>query len=598
MKKILLSAGLLFSLVSMAQDCSIPVGTLNQNFSTFDQQSFPQKCWTSSHLYPTIYVNNTAATTDRNVSFYSGETPNVPFYLVTPELSTIDGIHALSFDAYAPPGAPGTITVQVGTLTDAADYSTFVNVGDVITLGATSTNYPNIIIPASETAKFIAFKVIATGAHNVAKLDNITWKGVPATCTAVETLNENFSNFTDDDLTLNCWSKNVGSPMFFISQEEENDNKYANFYSFTSANVDGYLVSPELTTIDGNHQLTFDAGMDAGTAEGSAATLQVGTLTIANDYTTFVATGELITLGENQSYTVQIAASETAKYIAFKFNGTLPHTATMLDNVVWDVIPAECAAVATLDEGFSDFVMTTSSSEAFPQNCWNAYGAVASGPWLYTAETTDASNQYAVFYTHMTGANVPGYFVTPELSTIDGSHELSFDTYKLGFGGNIPPGNITVQVGTLTNLADLTTFEAVGAVINATDTSVTHDNIVIPASATQKYIAFKFISDASTSAAALDNVKWTEVVAGVKDLNKTSFSIYPNPTVDKNVTISHNLDTKGSVNVYSITGAKVYTGELNASDTQNLNLSALTAGMYIVKIESGNYSESKKLIIQ
>ncbi|MHA3789661.1 T9SS type A sorting domain-containing protein [Flavobacterium hauense] len=598
MKKILLSAGLLcFSLAAMAQDCSVPVGTLNQSFSTFDQQSFPQKCWTASHVHPNIYVNNADAGTLRNVSFYSGDTPNTPFYLVTPELSTIDGIHALSFDAFAPPGAPGTVTIQVGTLTDAADYTTFANVGEVITLGAASTPYTNILIPTSETAKFIAFKVIATGAHNVAKLDNVKWKGVPATCTVLETLNENFSNFTDDDLTLNCWSKNAGVPMFFISQEEDNDNKYANFYSFTSPNVDGYVVTPELSTIDGNHQLTFDAGMDAGTAEGSSATIQVGTLTIANDYSTFVAVGDLITLGENQSYTRQIAASETAKYIAFRFSGTLEHTAAMLDNVVWDVTPTVCAAQETLNEDFTDFVMTTTSADAFPQNCWNAYGAAPAGPWLYTAQTTDASNQYAVYYTHMGGANVPGYFVTPELSTIDGNHTLSFDAYKLGFNGSVPPGNVTVQVGTLTDPADLTTFEAVGTAITLTGTVETHGNIAIPASATQKYVAFKFLSDSATSAAALDNVKWSETVTGIEDLNKTSFSIYPNPTADRNVTISHNLEANGTVNIYTLTGAKVFSGELNQG-SQNLNLSALSAGMYIVKIESGNYSESKKLIVQ
>lgn len=583
MKKILLSAGLLFSLVSMAQDCSIPVGTLNQNFSTFDQQSFPQKCWTSSHLYPTIYVNNTAATTDRNVSFYSGETPNVPFYLVTPELSTIDGIHALSFDAYAPPGAPGTITVQVGTLTDAADYSTFVNVGDVITLGATSTNYPNIIIPASETAKFIAFKVIATGAHNVAKLDNVTWKSVPATCTAVETLDENFSNFTDDDLTLNCWTKSPGTPMFFITQEEEGDNKYATFYTLFSPNTDAYLTTPELSTIDGNHQLTFDAGMDAGTAEGSAATLQVGTLTIANDYSTFVAVGDLITLGENQSYTRQIATSETAKYIAFKFNGTLPHTATMLDNVVWDEIPTVCVAQEALNEDFEAF-----EDDELAEKCWTVN---STGPFINIDGTTD---KYVSFYS-FTSAGVAAYLISPELTTIDGAHKLSFDTVKQLASA---PGNTTIQVGTVSDLADMTTFVGLETIYTAAAESATYSNIVIPATENHKYIAFKITADGAHVAIELDNITWTEVVAGLEDLNKTSFSIYPNPTADKNVTISHNLDTKGSVNIYSITGAKVYSGELNASGAQNLNLSSLTAGMYIVKIEAGNYSESKKLIIQ
>lgn len=94
--------------------------------------------------------------------------------------------------------------------------------------------------------------------------------------------------------------------------------------------------------------------------------------------------------------------------------------------------------------------------------------------------------------------------------------------------------------------------------------------------------------------------KYKEVTetAGLNDLNKASFSIYPNPSADRNVTINHNLDAKGTVNIYSLTGARVYTGELDNTGAQSLNLSSLSAGMYIVKIDSGNYSESKKLVIQ
>jgi hypothetical protein len=144
----------------------------------------------------------------------------------------------------------------------------------------------------------------------------------------------------------------------------------------------------------------------------------------------------------------------------------------------------------------------------------------------------------------------------------------------------------------------MTTFVGLETIYTAAAESATYSNIVIPATENHKYIAFKITADGAHVAIELDNITWSEVVAGLEDLNKTSFSIYPNPTADKNVTISHNLDTKGSVNIYSITGAKVYSGELNASGAQNLNLPSLTAGMYIVKIEAGNYSESKKLIIQ
>ena len=94
--------------------------------------------------------------------------------------------------------------------------------------------------------------------------------------------------------------------------------------------------------------------------------------------------------------------------------------------------------------------------------------------------------------------------------------------------------------------------------------------------------------------------KFKEVTptAGLDQFNKSTFSIYPNPSADKNITINHNLEAKGTVNVFTLTGANVFSGELNNSGSQSLNLSSLSTGMYIVKIESGSYSESKKLVIQ
>lgn len=108
-----------------------------------------------------------------------------------------------------------------------------------------------------------------------------------------------------------------------------------------------------------------------------------------------------------------------------------------------------------------------------------------------------------------------------------------------------------------------------------------------------------FLSFAGSSTGAL-SFKFKDVTptAGVGEFNKASFSVFPNPTTDKNVTINHNLDAKGTVNVFTLTGANVFSGELSNTGSQNLNLSSLSAGMYIVKIEAGNFSESKKLIVQ
>lgn len=401
-----------------------------------------------------------------------------------------------------------------------------------------------------------------------------------AQCEAVATLNEDFSTF--NAFPGNCWTASADSaPMVYIADGA------ATYYSSTSANVAGYVVSPELSTIDGNHILSFDAVKSAMSAPGDL-TLQVGTLSIANDFTTFVAVGDAYTLTTTatNAANIVIPASTTQKYIAFKFTGTANHVAGTLDNVVYAAAPpvATCVAQALLDENFEGFTTNDLS-----ENCWS--GSTTTGPLVYL--DTDGTNSYATFYSS-SSANTAAYLVSPELTTIDGAHKLSFDAFKNAMSA---PGDITIQVGTLAVANDYTTFVAYGTPYTMEAASVTYNNIVLPASATQKYIAFQLTGTGTHVAGAIDNVKWQAVTAGVNDVTATAFSMYPNPTANKNVTIEYSNLENGTVTVYSVTGTKVFTSALT-SNSQSINLSSLTAGMYIVNVEAGNYSASKKLIVQ
>ncbi|MFY1045604.1 T9SS type A sorting domain-containing protein [Chryseobacterium sp. GP-SGM7] len=87
---------------------------------------------------------------------------------------------------------------------------------------------------------------------------------------------------------------------------------------------------------------------------------------------------------------------------------------------------------------------------------------------------------------------------------------------------------------------------------------------------------------------------------------KASFGIYPNPTTaDKKVTILFDVKekatNKGNVEVYDLTGKKVYSTELSNQAgfyKQEMNLSHLPSGNYIVKISFGGKTETKKLIVK
>ncbi|KMQ67391.1 secretion protein [Chryseobacterium sp. FH2] len=96
-------------------------------------------------------------------------------------------------------------------------------------------------------------------------------------------------------------------------------------------------------------------------------------------------------------------------------------------------------------------------------------------------------------------------------------------------------------------------------------------------------------------------------VLGVTEVGKkASFGIYPNPaTADKKVTVLFDIkekaNNKGSVQVFDLTGKQVYQSELTNQTglyKQDLDLSRLVPGNYLVKITYGGNSETKKLIVK
>lgn len=122
------------------------------------------------------------------------------------------------------------------------------------------------------------------------------------------------------------------------------------------------------------------------------------------------------------------------------------------------------------------------------------------------------------------------------------------------------------------------------------------------------YYRMYFISNGGATTGDM-YFKYKKITAtlGITEVSKkASFGIYPNPTTaDKKVTVLFDIkektDHKGSIEVYDLTGKKVYTAELTNQAgfyKQDMNLSHLTSGNYLVKITFGGSTETKKLIVK
>ncbi len=245
---------------------------------------------------------------------------------------------------------------------------------------------------------------------------------------------------------------------------------------------------------------------------------------------------------------------------------------------------AQCEAIQTFSQDFENF-----TDGGFAQNCWTT-NETATSP--KATITTVSGTKVIQLYSFFTPA-VAWYIVSPEVSTIDGNHQLSFDLKPIA-------GTMTVQVGTMANPTDYANFQNVGTAITVSAAQTNFSNIVIPASATQKHIAFKVVASAQHMASSLDNVSWQPTL-GVDESKLSSFNVYPNPSVDRNVTISYNntltANEKNSVMVYSLAGAKVFETQMQ-KDTQTFNFSEFASGIYIMKLQSGSNVATKKLVLK
>lgn len=139
-------------------------------------------------------------------------------------------------------------------------------------------------------------------------------------------------------------------------------------------------------------------------------------------------------------------------------------------------------------------------------------------------------------------------------------------------------------------------------------TSGFYNNVVYYIKQGSEYYRMYFISNEGSATGNMyfkyKNITSTLDITEIS--KKASFGIYPNPTTaDKKVTVLFDVkekdNNKGSVEVYDLTGKRVYNTELSNQTgfyKQDLNLSHLSSGNYIVKISYGGKTETKKLIVK
>ena len=85
-----------------------------------------------------------------------------------------------------------------------------------------------------------------------------------------------------------------------------------------------------------------------------------------------------------------------------------------------------------------------------------------------------------------------------------------------------------------------------------------------------------------------------ETLLGTTDIENTNFSIYPNPAFN-HITINSKNEPITSVEIYNVLGQRVMNINISNSISENIDISQLNAGMYLVKI---NNNSTQRLIVK
>lgn len=72
-------------------------------------------------------------------------------------------------------------------------------------------------------------------------------------------------------------------------------------------------------------------------------------------------------------------------------------------------------------------------------------------------------------------------------------------------------------------------------------------------------------------------------------------SIYPNPVSNGKIYITTKENLTKEIEIYDVLGKKILFASLFGKE---LNISKLTAGIYILKIKEGNHSATRKLVVR
>ncbi|MBU2939053.1 T9SS type A sorting domain-containing protein [Lacinutrix sp. C3R15] len=216
---------------------------------------------------------------------------------------------------------------------------------------------------------------------------------------------------------------------------------------------------------------------------------------------------------------------------------------------------------------------------------------------------TDLSGWEVVLYN---GSNSSEYD-TVTLSGIIPNEGMGYGTlafFKAGIQNGAPDGlalvdNTDTIIQFLSYEGVITINEGTAEEMTSTDIGVSETSSTPVGSSLQligsgtTYGDFTWSSPSTSSFGSLNSNQGFTL--GTNLLERTTFFVYPNPVTNGTVTIKTNNNQALQVSVFDVLGKQVLAQNVA---NQTLNVSNLTAGVYILKLTQNGNSTTKKLVIK
>jgi|TARA_R110002020_G_scaffold305613_3_gene521477 hypothetical protein len=204
-----------------------------------------------------------------------------------------------------------------------------------------------------------------------------------------------------------------------------------------------------------------------------------------------------------------------------------------------------------------------------------------------------------------------------QISDVDGNYTLTFDAVDLtgvstpaisldyfisetGYEGDgtlneSGSDRLRIYVRDLTNSTEIDILNTEGNDIN--DLSIEGSWITGTAALTSNtnvQLVIEARTNASAEAFFFDNIIFSGTL-GTNTQSDSQFAVYPNPASKGYVNITSKVAGAKNVSIFDVLGKQVFKTTLIGD---RLDISKLNSGVYIVKIEQGKTSTTKKLVVK